>query len=100
MEEYVKIWKLSPMDMESYSKWFDYSRARDDMFATTDTPENPWYVVDSNDQRRGRLNCISHFLSLIPYEEVPHAKVKLPKRDAQGDYVEPDYHYHYVPEKF
>ena len=74
MEEYVRIWKLTSMDLESYSKWFDYSRARDDMFAVTDTPENPWYVVDANDQRRARLNCISHLLSIIPYEEVPHAR--------------------------
>jgi len=100
MEEYVKIWKLTSMDLESYSKWFDYSRARDDMFAVTDTPENPWYVVDANDQRRARLNCISHLLSIIPYEEVPHEKVKLPKRQRQGNYVEPQYSYRYVPEKY
>ena len=56
------------MDLETHRRWYDYSRARDDMFAATDTPESPWYVVDSNDQRRGRLNCIAHFLSLIPYE--------------------------------
>jgi polyphosphate kinase 2 len=99
-DEYVKIWKLTPMDLDSYSKWFDYSRARDDMFAATDTPENPWYVVDSNDQKRGRLNCISHFLSLIPYEEVPHDAVKLPKRQARNGYVEPDYPYRHIPQKY
>jgi polyphosphate kinase 2 len=98
--DYKKIWKLSPMDLESHRRWYDYSRARDEMFAATDTPESPWYVVDSNDQRRGRLNCIAHFLSLIPYEEVPHEKVKLPKRQKPDDYVEPDYAYHHVPPKF
>jgi polyphosphate kinase 2 len=100
IEDYKKIWKLSPMDLESHRRWYDYSRARDEMFAATDTPDSPWYVVDSNDQKRGRLNCITHFLSLIPYEEVPHEKVKLPKRQKPGDYVEPDYPYHYVPAKF
>jgi polyphosphate kinase len=100
INDYKKIWKLSPMDLESHRRWFDYSRARDEMFAATDTPDSPWYVIDSNDQKRGRLNCITHFLSLIPYEEVPHEKVKLPKRQKPGDYVEPDYPYHYVPAKY
>ena len=98
--DYKKIWKLSPMDLESHRRWYDYSRARDEMFAATDRPETPWYVIDSNDQRRGRLNCITHFLSLIPYEEVPHEKVKLPKRQKPGDYVEPDYPFRWIPEKF
>jgi hypothetical protein len=70
------------------------------MFAATDTPDSPWYVVDSNDQRRARLNCISHLLSLIPYYEVPHEKVKLPKRKGQNGYVEPNYSYHWVPAKY
>jgi polyphosphate kinase 2 len=100
INDYKKIWKLSPMDLESHRRWYDYSRARDEMFAATDTPESPWYVVDFNDQRRGRLNCIAHLLSLIPYEEVPHDKVKLPKRQKPGNYVEPDYVYHYVPQKY
>jgi polyphosphate kinase len=100
IEDYKKIWKLSPMDLESHRRWYDYSRARDEMFAATDTPDAPWYVIDSNDQKRGRLNCIAHLLSLIPYEEVPHEKVKLPKRQKPGDYVEPDYPYHYVPAKY
>ena len=100
INDYKKIWKLSPMDLESHRRWYDYSRARDEMFAATDTPDAPWYVVDSNDQKRGRLNCITHFLSLIPYEEVPHEKVKLPKRQKPGDYVEPDYPYHTVPAKY
>jgi polyphosphate kinase 2 len=100
IEDYRKIWKLSPMDLESHRRWYDYSRARDAMFAATDTPESPWYVVDSHDQRRGRLNCIAHLLSLIPYEEVPHERVKLPKRQAKGDYVEPDYPFRRIPEKY
>lgn len=92
-----KIWKLTPMDLRSYSRWYDYSRARDAMFAATDTPETPWYVVDANDKRRARLNCIAHLLSQIPYEPVPRAPVKFPKRQAKGDYVEPDYPYRMVP---
>jgi polyphosphate kinase len=99
-EDYRKIWKLSPMDLEAQARWYDYSRARDAMFAATDTPESPWYVVPSNDQRQARLNCISHFLSLIPYEEVPRTPIKFPKRQAKGNYKEPDYPYHYVPEKY
>jgi polyphosphate kinase len=100
INDYQKIWKLSPMDLESHRRWYDFSRARDAMFEATDTPESPWYVVDSNDQRRMRINCITHFLSLIPYEEVPHEKVKLPKRQERGDYVEPNYPYRRVPNKY
>ena len=99
-EDYRKIWKLSPMDMQAQARWYDYSRARDAMFAATDIPESPWYVVPSNDQRRARLNCISHFLSLIPYEDVPREPVKFPRRQAKSDYKEPDYPYRYVPEKY
>jgi polyphosphate kinase 2 len=95
-----KVWKLSPMDLESHRRWYDYSRARDAMFAATDTPDSPWYVVDSHDQRRGRLNCVAHLLSLIPYEEVPSEKVKLPKRQSKGDYVEPDYPFRRIPAKY
>jgi polyphosphate kinase 2 len=100
INDYRKIWKLSPMDLESHRRWYDYSRARDAMFAATDTPESPWYVVDSHDQRRGRLNCIAHLLSLIPYEEVPREEVKLPKRQPKGDYVEPDYPFRRIPERY
>ncbi len=96
-EDYRKIWKLSPMDVEAQARWYDYSRARDAMFECTDTPECPWYVVPSNDQRKARLNCISHFLSLIPYEEVPREPIKFPKRQKQGDYVEPNYPYQGCP---
>jgi hypothetical protein len=88
------------MDLESHRRWYDFSRARDAMFAATDTPESPWYVVDANDQRRARLNCIAHLLSLIPYGPVPHQQVKLPKRQAPDGYVEPNYSYHYVPMKY
>src|SRR5512139_1179982 len=97
-EDYRKIWKLSPMDVEAQARWYDYSRARDAMFTATDCPETPWYVVPSNDQRKARLNCISHFLSLIPYEEVPREKIKFPKRQKQGDYEEPNYPYRVVPQ--
>lgn len=96
-EDYRKVWKLSPMDLEAQRRWYDYSRARDAMFAATDTDTSPWYVVDANDQRRARLNCIAHFLSLIPYEEVSRELVKFPRRQAKGSYVEPDYPYHRVP---
>ena len=99
-EDYRKIWKLSPMDLEAQARWYDYSKARDAMFEATDTPESPWYVVPSNDQRRARLNCITHFLSLIPYEEVPREPIKFPKRQEKGKYEEPDYPYRYVPQKY
>ncbi len=93
-----KIWKLSPMDLESYSRWYDYSRARDEMFAATDTAWAPWFVAKSDDKKRARLNIISHLLSRIPYKEAPHKKVTLPKRQKPGDYREPDYPFKYVPE--
>jgi polyphosphate kinase len=99
-EDYRKIWKLSPMDVQAQARWYDYSRARDAMFAATDTPECPWYVVPSNDQRRARLNCITHFLSLIPYQEVPREPIKFPKRQARGNYKETNYPFRYVPEKY
>ncbi|MFC2055106.1 polyphosphate kinase 2 [Chloroflexota bacterium] len=92
-----KVWKLSPMDLEAQARWYDYSRARDAMFAATDTPESPWYVVPSDDQRRARLNCITHFLSRIPYADVPREPIKFPKRQEKGDYQEPDYPYRYIP---
>ncbi len=98
IQDYKKIWKLSPMDLESHRRWYDFSRARDEMFVATDTPFAPWHIVDSNDQRRGRLNCISHLLSLVPYIEVPHEKVKLPKRQSADGYIEPDYLPRSIPE--
>jgi len=93
-----KIWKLSPMDLKSYNRWFDYSRARDDMFKATDTPWAPWYVIRSDDKKRARLNTIAHLLKQIPYEEVQQEKVKLPDRQKAHGYKEPDYHYKFVPE--
>ncbi len=100
INEYQKIWKLSPMDLESHKRWYDFSRARDAMFTATDCPESPWYVVNTNDKRRGQLNCISHLLSLIPYYEVPHDKVELPDRQDPDGYVEPNYPYRFVPSKY
>ncbi len=95
-----KIWKLSPMDLKSYSRWYDYSRARDEMFAETDTNFAPWYVARSDDKRRARLNVINHLLGRIPYKEAPREKVKLPARQKRGGYHEPDYNFRYVDERF
>jgi polyphosphate kinase 2 len=95
-----KIWKLSPMDLESYRRWYDYSRARDQMFQATDTAWAPWYVVRSDDKRRARLNVITHLLSRIPYKKLPRDKVELSKRQKPHGYREPDYPYKFVPEKF
>jgi len=93
-----KIWKLSPMDLKSYNRWYDYSRARDDMFRATDTPWAPWHVVRSDDKKRARLNVVSHLLSQIPYQETPRDRPVLPKRQKPHGYVEPDYPYKYLPE--
>jgi polyphosphate kinase len=95
-----KTWKLSPMDLESYSRWYDYSLARDDMFQATDTSWAPWFVAHSNDKKRARLNIITHLLDRIPYKKVPRPKIKLPKRQKPGGYKEPDYPYKMVPEKY
>jgi polyphosphate kinase len=100
MEDGRKTWKLSPMDLKSYSRWYDYSRARDDMFAATDTEFAPWYVADSNNKRRARLNIISHLLDQIPYEGAPAKPVRLPRRQARGHYVEPHRARRLVPAKF
>ena len=99
IEDGRKVWKLTPMDLKSYSRWYDYSRARDDMFKATDTAWAPWYVVDSNDKKRARLNLITHLLGKIPYKEAPRVKVKLPERQKPGDYKEPAYPYKFVPER-
>jgi len=95
-----KIWKLSPMDLLSYSRWYDYSRARDEMFKATDTKWAPWYVVNSDDKRRARLNLITHLLSKVPYKKTPREKVKLPKRQKRHGYREPAYSYKFVPDVF
>jgi polyphosphate kinase 2 len=95
-----KTWKLSPMDLKSFSRWYDYSRARDDMFKETDTDFAPWYVARTDDKRRGRLNIIRHILSKIPYKEAPREKVKFPKRQKAHGYREPDYPYKFVKERY
>ena len=82
----LRQWKLSPMDLESFRRWYEYSRARDQMLAATDTKYAPWYLVRSDDKKRARLNCISHLLSMIPYRKVPQEKVKLPKRKTKDAY--------------
>lgn len=82
----LRQWKLSPMDLESFRRWYDYSRARDKMLDATDTKYAPWYLVRTDDKSRARLSCISHFLSLIPYKKAPREKVKLPKRSNKGHY--------------
>ncbi len=92
-----KTWKLSPMDLESHRRWYDYSRARDEMLAATSTKVAPWYIVDADDKRRARLNCIAHLLSLIPYQEIPWEKVELPKRQKPDGYKEPVERYTHVP---
>jgi polyphosphate kinase 2 len=94
-----KIWKLSPMDIESYTRWDDYTEARDAMFKATHTAWAPWHVVHSDDKEKARLNLIRHFLSLVPYEEAPRDKVKLPKRKAEAHPV-PAEHVVLVPEHY
>ena len=93
-----KIWKLSPMDLKSNGRWYDYSRARDDMFEATDTQWAPWFVVRSDDKRRARLNVISHLLSQIPYKDLPRRRHVLPKRQKPHGYVEPSHAVKLVPE--
>jgi len=95
-----KIWKLSPMDLKSYSRWYDYSRARDEMFAATDTAWAPWFVVRSDDKKQARLNVIRHLLKRVPCDEAPREKVKLPKRQKAGGYQEPDYPFKFIPESY
>ena len=88
------------MDLESHSRWYDYSHARDAMFAATDTKVAPWYIVVADDKRRAQLNCISHLLSLIPYKELPRPKVRLPKRQKPEGYEEPARRLNYVPSRY
>jgi polyphosphate kinase 2 len=82
----LRQWKLSPMDVESYQRWYDYSRARDMMLKMTDSKHAPWHIVRSDDKRRARLNCISHILSRIPFQKISRPKVKLPKRSQKNKY--------------
>jgi len=95
-----KIWKLSDMDLKSYARWYDYSRARDAMLAATDTSWAPWFIANNEDKKRGRLNLISHLLSRVPYEPLTLPEVKLPKRQEAGGYVEPNLPLHYIPQPF
>jgi polyphosphate kinase 2 len=95
-----KIWKLSDLDLKSYSRWYDYSRARDAMFAASDTAWAPWYVAHTNDKKRGRLNIISHLLSQVPYKPLAHRDITLPKRQRPGGYVQPDLPLRHIPEPF
>jgi len=95
-----KVWKLSDLDLRSYSRWYDYSRARDAMFAATDTAWAPWYVARTDDKQRGRLNLISHLLSQVPYKPLAHKDVTLPKRQRAGGYVDPDLPLRYIPTPF
>jgi polyphosphate kinase 2 len=95
-----KTWKLSPMDLKSYNRWYDYSRARDEMFAASDTPWAPWFVARSDDKKKARLNIIADLLGRIPYKDLPVEKVKLPKRQKPGGYKEPNYPYKVVSEKY
>ncbi|GCE27693.1 polyphosphate kinase 2 [Dictyobacter alpinus] len=93
-----KVWKLSPMDLEAHRRWYDYSRAKDEMFAATDTSESPWYVVPADDKRRARLNCITHLLNQIPYQEIPSEPITLPKRQSPKGYQEPAWSYRVIPQ--
>jgi polyphosphate kinase 2 len=93
-----KIWKLSGMDLESHRRWYDYSRARDAMFAATDTEFARWYIVNADDKRRARLNCISHLLSKLAYQALPRGAVRLPERQPADGYVDPQSSRHVIPE--
>ena len=95
-----KIWKLSPMDLQSYNRWDEYTRARDEMFAASDTPWASWYVAKSDDKRRARLNIIAHFLSKVKYKKVVHENVKLPKRQTSKKYKAADYPFKFIPETY
>ena len=95
-----KVWKLTPMDLKSYDRWDDYTRARDEMFTATDTPWAPWYVVRSDDKKRARLNTITHLLHAIPHKELKQDKVVLPKRKIGKSYQEIEFPFKFIPEKF
>ncbi|WID94878.1 polyphosphate kinase 2 [Bosea vestrisii] len=96
MTDERKLWKLSPMDLKSYSRWFDYSRARDEMFAASDTEWAPWFAIRSDDKQQTRLNIISHILESIPYKPVKRQKIELPKRQKPHGYEEPNFARHWI----
>jgi polyphosphate kinase 2 len=95
-----KVWKLSDLDLKSYSRWYDYSRARDDMFLATDTAWAPWYVANTDDKKRGRLNIIRHMLDNVPYQPLKHEDVTLPKRQKPDGYQEPALTVRHIPTPF
>jgi len=97
----LKQWKLSPMDLQSRIRWEDYTKAKEETFERTNIPEAPWFIVEGNDKKRARLNCISHFLSMLPYHEIPHDPISLPDRVFNPDYERKVLPEHlYVPERF
>jgi polyphosphate kinase len=99
IEDPMRRWKLSPIDLESRARWVEFSRAKDEMFVHTDTPEAPWYVVEGDDKRRARLNCIAHLLSMVPYDDLIETPVELPPRPSSGDYERPPRElFRYVPD--
>ena len=101
VEDPAKRWKLSPMDLESRSRWIEYSKAKDQMFFHTDNKQNSWYVLNADDKRRARLNCISHLLQMIPYKDLTPEPIALPPRQADTGYVRPPLNEQtFVPEKF
>jgi polyphosphate kinase 2 (PPK2 family) len=102
VQDPLRQWKLSPMDLKSYDRWYDYSRARDNMLKATDTKHAPWNIIRSDDKRKARLNCIRHLLGNIPYGKVPREKVKLPNRKNKGSYDDqaPLKGRHFIPENY
>jgi polyphosphate kinase len=101
LDDPTRRWKLSPMDLKSRERWLDYSRAKDEMFAYTDTKESPWWVVNADLKRHARLNCISHLLSMVPYEDLTPEPIKLPPRRDHGKYVRPPLSDQtFVPERY
>lgn len=101
IQDPTRRWKISPMDMVARTKWIEYSKAKDEMFAHTDTKHSPWFVVEADDKRRARLNCISHLLSMIPYKNVPREKIVLPPLEKDKDYVRPPLSkQNFVPERY
>ncbi len=101
IEDPTRRWKISPMDMAARTKWIEYSKAKDEMFAYTDTKQSPWYVVEGDDKRRARLNCISHLLSMISYKNVPREKIILPPLEKDKSYIRPPMSEQtFVPEKY
>ena len=100
IDDPMRRWKLSPMDLESHRRWYDYSRARDVMFEATDSLQSPWLVVRTDDKKRARQNCIAHLLSAIPWKPIPYDPPKLPKRQKAKGYKEPDWNYHWIRERY